>query len=396
MTQNLTRLEVEQGFMSIFKETNNLDLKTFFSPGRINLIGEHTDYNGGYVFPAAISYGTYAVAKPRQDNKVRLFSANFEQVGIIDIDLQQPIKHSETDHWAKYVKGVIWAMQEAGYNVGLGFDAYIQGDIPNSAGLSSSASLELLTCEILSYVNNLNIDMVEKVKISQKAENQYVGVMCGIMDQFAIGMGKKGHAIRLNTNDLSYQYAKADLGAYCILIMNTNKPRALSDSAYNERRAECEKALSILQKQAQINHLCDLSPAEFEQINNELKNDSIPYKRAKHCITENQRVMLALQALEKGDLTTFGELLNQSHSSLKEDYEVTGTELDTIVHQAQNHPSVLGARMTGAGFGGCAIALVKQNDINDIQQKISQGYTEAVGYKPSFYISNIGDGARML
>ena len=375
--------------------TTETNCEVFFAPGRINLIGEHTDYNGGFVFPAAITYGTYGAIAKRNDRTVRLYSANFDHIGIKSFDLND-LSKKDDDNWTAYVKGVVWAFEQAGYTLTNGFDAYIVGNIPNGAGLSSSASLELLTSEILQYTNDLTLDMIEKVKLSQKAENGYVGVMCGIMDQFAIGMGKLGHAIKLNTNNLDYDYAPADLGNYHILIMNTNKQRGLADSKYNERRGECEAALAILQKQQPLTYLCDLSPEQFEGMSAELKQNDVLYRRAKHAITESARVLDAIAALKSGDIVKFGILLNASHTSLRDDYEVTGIELDTIVSLAQKQEGVLGARMTGAGFGGCAIALVHKDKLAGVEAAITDGYTKAIGYAPSFYDSQIGSGAGRL
>ena len=368
--------------------------KTFFSPGRVNLIGEHIDYNGGCVFPSAITYGTYAVVTEREDQKVRLYSGNFEDRGIIEFDLSD-LSHTEDENWSAYVKGVIVQFLEAGYEVANGFDAYVFGTIPNGSGLSSSASLELLVSQILKELNGYEVSMVEMVKLSQKAENEYVGVNCGIMDQFAIGMGKKDYAIKLNTNDLSYEYAKANLGDTSILIMNTNKKRELADSKYNERRGECDAALELLKTKVDINFLCDLTVEEFNRVSNVLNKDVL-YRRAKHAVTENERVKLAIEALGGGDLARFGKLLNQSHKSLRDDYEVTGKELDTIVELAWAQEGVLGARMTGAGFGGCAIALVKNDVLETVKEAISKGYKEAIGYDADLYVATIGDGTKTL
>lgn len=368
--------------------------KVFFSPGRVNLIGEHIDYNGGYVFPSAITYGTYAVVTERQDKKVRLYSGNFEDRGVIEFDLSD-LSHTEDESWSAYVKGVMVQFLEAGYEIINGFDAYVFGTIPNGSGLSSSASLELLVSQVLKELNGYEISMVEMVKLSQKAENQYVGVNCGIMDQFAIGMGKENYAIKLNTNDLSYEYAEANLGDNSILIMNTNKKRELADSKYNERRGECDAALELLKSKVDIDFLCDLDVAQFNEVCDVLIDD-ILYRRAKHAITENERVKLAIDALAVGDLKGFGQLLNQSHTSLRDDYEVTGKELDTIVELAWAQEGVLGARMTGAGFGGCAIALVNNAMLEEVKAAIAKGYKEVIGYDADLYVATIGDGTKTL
>ena len=383
---------LKDSFKKVFGEEK--EMRVFFSPGRVNLIGEHIDYNGGCVFPSAITYGTYAVVSPREDQKVRLYSGNFEDRGIIEFDLSD-LSHTEDEHWSVYVKGVMVQFKEAGFNIPTGFDAYVFGTIPNGSGLSSSASLELLVSQILKELHGYEISMVDMVKLSQKAENSYVGVNCGIMDQFAIGMGKKDYAIKLNTNDLSYEYAQANLGDNSILIMNTNKKRELADSKYNERREECDKALELLQAQADIKFLCDLTVAEFEKVAHVLTDDVL-YRRAKHAVTENERVKLAIDALANGDLNEFGQLLNQSHTSLRDDYEVTGKELDTIVELACAQEGVLGARMTGAGFGGCAIALVQNDAVEAVKAAIAKGYKEVIGYDADLYVATIGDGTKTL
>jgi len=361
----------------------------YFSPGRINLIGEHIDYNGGFVFPAAITFGTYGAVVPRSDSKVVLYSGNFESDGIIQFDLVK-FQKEEYEPWSIYVKGVIDTFQKAGYDIAKGFNAYIEGNIPNGAGLSSSASLELLVAEILVNLNGLDVDMLTKVKLSQQAENEYVGVNCGIMDQFAIGMGQPNQAIQLNTNSLTYQYADCDLQDYKILIMNTNKQRELADSKYNERRAECDAAAELLG----VSYLCDLNSEQFSKVASVL--DGTLLRRAKHAVMENERVKLAIEALAGGDLAHFGELLNKSHRSLRDDYEVTGKELDTIVELAWEQPGVIGARMTGAGFGGCAIALVQEDKLDAAKSGIANRYEAKIGYPASFYVASIGGGTRKL
>jgi len=386
--------QLEARFWEVY-DGGKKQVKLFFSPGRVNLIGEHIDYNGGFVFPAAITFGTYAAVGLRTDGKVGVYSSNFVEDGVIEFSLSN-LERRDNESWSVYVKGVIDVFNKAGYNVAQGFNAYIDTTLPKGVGgLSTSASLELLIGEILDELNGLEIPMIEKVKLAQKAENEYVGVNCGIMDQFAIGMGKKDHAIKLNTNDLSYEYAVCDLQNYRILIMNTNKKRELADSKYNERRQECDRALAYLQKKADITYLCDLTPLKFDQIADVLV-EKVLYKRAKHAVYENERVKLAIDALEKGNLSEFGLLLNKSHDSLRDDYEVTGVELDTIVALALQQEGVLGARMTGAGFGGCAIAIVHQDKLQSVQDAIAKSYKETIGYDASFYVAAIGDGTRKL
>lgn len=366
----------------------------FFSPGRVNLIGEHTDYNGGMVFPCAITYGTYAVVSKRTDSCMRLFSINFKEKGIIDVALQT-LHYDKKDDWANYVKGVLYFLQQEGFEIPCGLNILIEGNIPNGAGLSSSASLEVLTGTILKETFQLPISKLDIIKLSQKAENQFVGMNCGIMDQFIIGMGKKDHAIALDTGTLEYTYAPVQLKQASIVIMNTNKQRGLTDSKYNERRAECEHALSQLQTVVKIKNLCDLKETEFEKVQH-IITSPVETKRARHAVLENIRVKKAIAALEKNDIEEFGALMNASHISLRDDYEVTGIELDTLVESAWNQSGTIGARMTGAGFGGCAIAIVRNDDIEDFTAAVRREYTQAIGYEPDFYIASIGDGAGKL
>ena len=366
----------------------------FFSPGRVNLIGEHTDYNGGMVFPCAITFGTYEVVSKRTDSCMRLFSNNFKEKGIIDVALQT-LHYDKKDDWANYVKGVLYFLQQEGFEIPCGLNILIEGNIPNGAGLSSSASLEVLTGTILKETFQLPISKLDIIKLSQKAENQFVGMNCGIMDQFIIGMGKKDHAIALDTGTLEYTYAPVQLKQASIVIMNTNKQRGLTDSKYNERRAECEHALSQLQTVVKIKNLCDLKETEFEKVQH-IITSPVERKRARHAVLENIRVKKAIAALEKNDIEEFGALMNASHISLRDDYEVTGIELDTLVESAWNQSGTIGARMTGAGFGGCAIAIVRNDDIEDFTAAVRREYTQAIGYEPDFYIASIGDGAGKL
>ena len=366
----------------------------FFSPGRVNLIGEHTDYNGGMVFPCAITFGTYAVVSKRTDSCMRLFSNNFKEKGIIDVALQT-LHYDKKDDWANYVKGVLYFLQQEGFEIPCGLNILIEGNIPNGAGLSSSASLEVLTGTILKETFQLPISKLDIIKLSQKAENQFVGMNCGIMDQFIIGMGKKDHAIALDTGTLEYTYAPVQLKQASIVIMNTNKQRGLTDSKYNERRAECEHALSQLQTVVKIKNLCDLKETEFEKVQH-IITSPVERKRARHAVLENIRVKKAIAALVKNDIEEFGALMNASHISLRNDYEVTGIELDTLVESAWNQSGTIGARMTGAGFGGCAIAIVRNDDIEDFTAAVRREYTQAIGYEPDFYIASIGDGAGKL
>src|SRR5690625_608389 len=366
----------------------------YYSPGRINLIGEHIDYSGGNVFPAAITKGTYAIARKREDTKIRCYSLNFPEFGPLELSLND-LEYNKTDNWVNYVKGVIKYFIEVGHKIDTGFDIVIYGDIPNGAGLSSSASLELLIGVMLKDLYDLDIDRLDIIKIGQKVENEYLGVNSGIMDQFAVGKGEKDKAIYLDTHTLDYKLVPADFKNNVILIMNTNKRRELADSNYNQRRAECEEALKLLQQEINIESLGELSAKQFEKYKYFI-NDETLTKRAKHAVYENVRVKKAVEVLKDNDLKSFGKLLNESHISLKDDYDITGIELDTIVDLSWKQEGVLGARMTGAGMGGCAIALVDRTEVDRIIENIQKGYTKKIGYEASFYIAEIGDGAKVL
>ncbi|MDT2708192.1 galactokinase [Enterococcus gallinarum] len=367
---------------------------SYFAPGRINLIGEHTDYNGGYVFPASITIGTYGVARKRADKQIRLYSENFPEKGIITFSLDD-LEYRKEDDWTNYPKGVIRYLKAAGHAIDSGIEIAFYGNIPNGAGLSSSASIELLTGVILDDLFGLAIERLELILTGKKVENEFIGVNSGIMDQFAIGMGKKDHALLLDTNTLAYDLVPAEFGDYVVAIMNTNKRRELADSKYNERRGECEEALKRLQTKLKIQSLGKLDEATFFA-HTSLIEDPTLIKRAKHAVTENQRTLKAKAALEAGDLESFGHLLDASHASLRDDYEVTGIELDTLVAAAQEQPAVLGARMTGAGFGGCAIALVKKSEWEAFATAVKESYREKIGYETDIYQASIDDGARKL
>lgn len=370
------------------------ETQQFFSPGRINLIGEHTDYNGGHVFPASITYGTYGVASKRRDYKISLYSMNFAGDGVIQVDMDN-LAFDENHGWANYVKGMIVKLQEQGYYFDSGFDLLVNGNIPNGAGLSSSASLELLTGAVLQKLFNLEVSRLDLVLTGQKVENEYFGLNTGIMDQFAIGFGQADKAILLDVNTMKHEMVPVKLENHAIVIMNTNKRRELGDSKYNERRAECEEALRRLQTRLDIQSLGELSKAEFNA-NVDFIGDDILARRARHAVYENQRTIEAKEALSAGDLERFGQLLSASHASLRDDYEVTGLELDTLVRSAQEQRGVLGARMTGAGFGGCAIALVNEADIPAFENNVYDDYMQVVGYAPEFYVAHIGDGTTEL
>ena len=370
------------------------DVRVFFSPGRVNLIGEHTDYNGGHVFRCALSFGTYGAISQRNDKIVRMYSENFEDKGIISFEIDN-LKNEEEHDWANYPKGVIDVLRKHGYDVNQGFDMLVYGNIPNGAGLSSSASLELLMAVMMNDIHKFNIDRVELVKYCQEAENNFIGVNCGIMDQFSIGMGQDSSAILLDCNTLDYKYSTVDLKDEVIVIANTNKRRGLADSKYNERRSECEEALKELQTELKISTLGELTEDEFEKNKHLIKSD-IRAKRAKHAVYENQRTLKAVKALEDNDIETFGKLMNQSHNSLRDDYEVTGKELDTLVDLASKHEGTVGARMTGAGFGGCTVSIVKRNNVDDFINNVGKQYKEIIGYDADFYVANIGAGTREI
>ncbi|WP_071130973.1 galactokinase [Enterococcus timonensis] len=366
----------------------------FFSPGRINLIGEHTDYNGGHVFPAAITLGTYGVARRRDDQKIRLYSENFADLGVIEFSLDD-LNYKKEDNWANYAKGMVKYLLSDDFAIDSGFEVALWGNIPNGAGLSSSASLELLIGVILQELFVLPTTRLQLILTGKRVENEFIGVNSGIMDQFAIGMGKANHGIFLDTNTLDYEMVPVELGEYVVCIMNTNKRRELADSKYNQRRAECEEALKRLKKELPIDSLGALDEETFEK-NTGLIGDEVLIKRARHAVYENQRTIQAKNALTSGDLETFGKLLNESHASLKNDYEVTGLELDTLAETAQKVPGVLGARMTGAGFGGCAIALVHHDHYQDLTDAVGKKYLDTVGYAADFYEAKIGDGTKKL
>ena len=384
--------KLQQEFMNLFSSESKPQV--FFAPGRINLIGEHIDYNGGVVLPAAISFGTYALVRKRNDSKLRFFSLNFIEDGIIECGLND-LTYDQAHKWANYPKGMILVLKNKGYSIVTGFDILFYGNIPNAAGLSSSASLEIVTGVLLKELFHLPVNMEEIVKVGQLVENEYIGVNSGIMDQFAVGFGKKDHAILLDCQNLQFEYAPIKLKEYVIMIIHTNKQRALTESKYNERRKQCENALMDLKELLDINNLCMVTPETFEQVKHLIKNDT-DRKRAHHVVYEHARTKEAFLRLKERDIVSFGKLMNESHHSLQAYYEVTGLELDTIVKSAQNQVGVLGARMTGAGFGGCAIAIVKKEHTKQFKENVNKDYAKKVGYDATFYEASIGDGARKM
>lgn len=384
--------EVLAKFKEIFGGEGNIQV--YFAPGRVNMIGEHTDYNGGHVFPCALTIGTYGVARKRNDKQLRFYSMNFENLGIIESSIENLKPEKEAD-WTNYPKGVIWAFGEKGMKVDFGMDLLLFGNIPNGSGLSSSASIEVLTGYILRDLFGFNVTNQDLALIGQFSENKFNGVNCGIMDQFAIAMGKAGHAIFLDTSNLEYTYAPIHLKNAKIVIACSNKKRGLGDSKYNERREECESAFAQIGEVIGINSLGDLSEEQFETYKNAIK-DEICQKRAKHAVYENQRTIKAVKALENNDVNTFGELMNASHVSLRDDYEVTGIELDTLAEEAWKIDGVIGSRMTGAGFGGCTVSIVKDEAVDTFIKEVGEAYKAKIGYAADFYVVEIGDGPKKL
>lgn len=374
---------------------NSEGARFYFSPGRVNLIGEHTDYNGGHVFPCALTLGTYGAARKREDNKIHFYSMNLDSFGIVKASLDD-LTNKKEYNWANYPLGVVWAFKEKGHTITSGFDMVIWGNIPNGSGLSSSASLEVLTGVILTDLFEIkDLSMTDLALIGQYSENNFNGCNCGIMDQFAVAMGKKDHAIFLDTSDLSYEYAPCVLDGAKIVITNSKVKHSLVDSAYNDRRNECAAALKALQSELDIQALGDLTPEEFEAHKSLIK-DEIQLQRAKHAVYENQRTIDAVTALKAGDIERFGKLMNQSHISLRDDYDVSCEEIDILVDLAWKIPGVLGSRITGGGFGGCTVSIVKDESVDTFIETIGKTYLEKVGHEAEFYTVDIGDGASRL
>lgn len=374
---------------------NSEGARFYFSPGRVNLIGEHTDYNGGHVFPCALTLGTYGAARKREDNKIHFYSMNLNSFGVVEASLDD-LTNKKEYNWANYPLGVVWAFKEKGHTITSGFDMVIWGNIPNGSGLSSSASLEVLTGVILTDLFEIkDLSMTDLALIGQYSENNFNGCNCGIMDQFAVAMGKKGHAIFLDTSDLSYEYAPCILDGAKIVITNSKVKHSLVDSAYNDRRNECAAALKALQSELDIQALGDLTPEEFEAHKSLIK-DEIQLQRAKHAVYENQRTIDAVTALKAGDIERFGKLMNQSHISLRDDYDVSCEEIDILVDLAWKIPGVLGSRITGGGFGGCTVSIVKDESVDTFIETIGKTYLEKVGHEAEFYTVDIGDGASRL
>lgn len=379
-------------FAELFGDADGV--KVYFAPGRVNLIGEHTDYNGGHVFPCALTIGTYAAARKRADKKLRFYSTNFEEIGVMESDVED-LKASKEAGWTNYPKGVMWAFSLRGMQMEKGLDMVIYGNIPNGSGLSSSASLEVLTGYLLRDLYGFSVTNVELAQIGQYSENNFNGCNCGIMDQFASAMGKKDNAIFLNTADLSYEYAPLALEGAKIIVTNSKVKHSLVDSKYNERRSECEQALKELQTVVNIDGLGDLTEEQFEA-NQSVITDDIRRKRAKHAVYENQRTLRAVEALKNNELALFGKLMNESHISLRDDYEVSCEEIDVLVEEAWKVEGVIGSRITGGGFGGCTVSLVKDEAVAEFQEKVGAAYRERFGIQADFYVVEIGDGPRTL
>lgn len=384
---------MEQWFDEVFGIRENIHC--FFAPGRVNLIGEHTDYNGGHVFPCALTLGTYGAIHKRTDDKLRFFSMNFPDKGIIESDLNDLKPYGEAD-WTNYPKGVMWAFEKRGYKIPCGFDFMIYGNIPNGSGLSSSASLEVLTGLMLKDMYDFDgLSMIEIAQIGQFSESNYNGCNCGIMDQFASAMGNENHAIFLDTNTLQYEYVPIKLDDAKIVITNSKVKHSLVDSGYNERRSQAEQALEDLKKVVKINSLGELSEEEFEKYKSAIQ-DPVCVKRAKHAVYENQRCIRATKALKEMDITLFGQLMNESHESLRDDYEVSCEEVDYLVEDAQAIDGVIGSRITGGGFGGCTVSIVKEDAIEHFKEEVGRKYKMQTGHEAEFYVVGIGDGAHAL
>lgn len=387
---------MKEKVLSVFKEKygDGGDIRLYFAPGRVNLIGEHTDYNGGHVFPCALTIGTYGAARKREDRKIRFYSMNFRDLGVIETSLDE-LTPDKKAGWTNYPKGVMWAFRGRGYEMDCGLDVVIYGDIPNGSGLSSSASLEVLTGTMLKDLYGFPVSMVEIAQIGQYSENNFNGCNCGIMDQFASAMGKKDHAIFLDTNTLQYEYAPVKLEDAKIVITNSKVKHSLVDSAYNDRRNECERALADLKKVTDISALGDLTEEEFEAHKDAIQEE-VCRKRAKHAVYENQRTIHAEAALKEGNVEQFGKYMNQSHISLRDDYEVSCQEIDVLVDLAWSVPGVIGSRITGGGFGGCTVSIVKNDAVDTFIDTVKKGYKDKCHKTAEFYVVEVGDGAHRL
>jgi galactokinase len=381
---------LKKDFLNAYGDSSQ-KLQVFFSPGRVNLIGEHTDYNGGLVFPCALSFGTYLVIRKRSDNTIKFATSNFDYKASLELS---KITEKHGKEWVNYPLGVMNQLANRGFKLA-GMELFFSGNIPNGAGLSSSASIEVVTAYALNEIFGFGLDRVELVKLSQNAENEFCGVNCGIMDQFAVGMGKADHAIALDCDTLKYELVPVKLGDYRLVIANTNKRRGLADSKYNERRGECDKAVEYINKVRPLKLLGELSYEEFATLQDNIP-DEVVRRRAHHVVSEIQRVKNAVASLKEGALLEFGELMNASHDSLRDDYEVTGVELDTLVDEARKIKGVIGSRMTGAGFGGCTVTLIHKDSVDKFYKEVADNYTKKTGLKPDFYMAEVGDGVKEI
>lgn len=386
----MTVQEMKSMFIDLYGESDN-GFHHYFAPGRVNLIGEHTDYNGGYVFPCALSFGTHLLIRKNKKRIARFATVNFDHRD--EINLNEPFIKAGNS-WVNYPLGVLNEFRKNGEEIE-GLDLLYSGDIPNGAGLSSSASIEMVTATAMNDLFGFGYEMMELVKLGQRAENNFVGVNCGIMDQFACGMGEKNRALFLNCETLDYEKVPIHLNGIKIVIANTNKRRGLAESKYNERRSQCEKAVEEISKQKEIPHLSKLSLDEFQTLSHTISDQTVK-KRALHVISENDRTLRAISALKAGDIKEFGKLMNASHDSLRDNYEVTGVELDTLVEEARKVDGTIGSRMTGAGFGGCTVSLVEEDAIEDFIRDVGQNYKKKTGLSPDFYIAEVGDGAKKI
>ncbi len=392
-SKEYTTEELKKSFIRLYSG-NEAAVRLYSSPARINIIGEHIDYNGGKVFPASINRYLYIAIRKRADSKVLYNDIRFP--GSYEFDINQNFVYDKANDYANYLNGILHQLKERGFKFDCGFEILMASNIPAGGGISSSSALECGFAYAVIDTFGFNLDRIEIAKLGQMSEHNFMNVKCGIMDQFIIATGKKNYAELLDCNTLEYEYVPLELGDYRFVVMNTNKVRKLADSKYNERRGQCEQALKILQDNGvKIAALCELTPADWEKYSH-FVSDPILNKRAKHCIAENQRVIDAAATLKAGDLKKLGLLLNASHKSLKEDYEVTGIELDTLAETAQNQDGCLGARMTGAGFGGCAIALVHKDKIDVFVDKVQNAYVSATGYKAGFFVCETGDGVTIV
>ena len=384
---------LKEKFIEIYGRTDG-EIRIFASPARINIIGEHIDYNGGKVFPAAIDKYLYVALRKRSDSKITYTDLKFP--GVFTFDINDIFSYRKENDYANYLNGILAILKKQGKVIPCGFDALIASNVPPAGGISSSSALECGFAYAISEVFGLNLSRIEIALAGQQSEHEFMNVKCGIMDQFIISTAKRNTAELLNCATLEYEYVPLELGDYRFVVMNTKKKRQLADSKYNERRAQCEKALEILQNSGvKIADLCSLTMKEFEDCGKAI-TDPLLFARARHCISENDRVLQAVSALKAGNLVQLGELLNASHKSLKDDYEVTGIELDTLADTANAQEGCLGARMTGAGFGGCAIALVHKDKIQNFIANVQKKYTETVGHDAGFFACSSGDGVKEI